>query len=49
VVLRPAVTRANAGGDLRWPESIVVVAFMHVGGDPPMSVRGDLIGVGLGR
>jgi hypothetical protein len=49
VVLHPTVTRANAGGDLRWPEPIVVVAFVHVGGDPPMSVWVDLIGVGLGR
>jgi hypothetical protein len=39
-VLRPTVTGADGGGGLRWPEPMVVVAFMHVGGAPPMSVLG---------
>jgi hypothetical protein len=33
-VLQPAVSRVDGGGGLRWPESMVVAAFMHVGGGP---------------
>jgi hypothetical protein len=34
------MARADGGGDLRWPEPMVVMAFVHVGGTPPMSVSG---------
>jgi hypothetical protein len=28
------VVGADGGGGLRWPEPMVVVAFVHVGGGP---------------
>jgi hypothetical protein len=38
VVLRPAVTKADGGDGLWWPEPMVVAVFVHVGGPSSMSV-----------
>jgi hypothetical protein len=32
------VVRADSGGSMRWVEAMVVIAFVHVGGAPPMLV-----------
>jgi hypothetical protein len=38
MVKAACVGGANGGGDLRWPQPMVVAVFVHVGGGPPMSV-----------
>jgi hypothetical protein len=32
MLIRPAVTKIDGGGGLRWLEPIVVAAFVHMGG-----------------
>jgi hypothetical protein len=39
-VLHPMVTRVDGGGGLRWSKQMVVKAFVHVGGGPPMPILG---------
>jgi hypothetical protein len=39
-VLWLVVIGVDGGGGLQWPEPMVVEAFVHVGGPPPMSISG---------